>query len=338
MLRRIRSFFLFFLGLLLISALPRLIETWMFSTASIQVPEEDYFIVFGVTERDHLNASSGFEALETAANHVIGYLKGIPNGESFQYKHFLYFHNNEEVPEMRNFFIENRSLILYSAANMVFSGSLALLLGTWIGLWLARSWGWLKNALEFLVFVPDFAAALFLQLLVAFIYQQTGVLLAEVFTTNLDTAFLLPFITLFYLPFVYIVRMVSSQSYQILAEDYILTAKSKGLSKPTIYAQHVLRNVFPLIKADLFRIASIMTGNMVIIEYLFNSPGITRFLVPGLDRNLGTIRDLFYQKPNLFDQYPIMVNALLTVSALFFLAYGSMRLVLFVLERRFAHD
>ncbi|MBH8605967.1 ABC transporter permease subunit, partial [Thermoactinomyces sp. CICC 10522] len=94
------------------------------------------------------------------------------------------------------------------------------------------------------------------------------------------------FLTLCYLPFTYMMRMVALQGYKVLTEDYILTAKSKGLKKWTIYARHVLRNVLPVIKADLFRIASIMTGNLIVIENLFNSPGITRFLIPSLDWNL----------------------------------------------------
>jgi peptide/nickel transport system permease protein len=338
--KRLFSIIVFFLGLLLISALPRIMESMMFhySADFMNDLQEDPFIIFGTTDPATLKASGWREAVQKAFDDMIGYVKGIPSGQSFKYKHFLYFHNNEQVYEIRNFFTENISLILYSAANMMISGCLALLFGTLLGFMLARSGRWIKNLLEFLVIVPDFAAAFFLQLLVVLIYKQSGVLLTEIFTTNLDTAYLLPFLTLFYLPFVYIVRMVSSHAYKVLTEDYILTAKAKGLNKVTIYTQHVLRNVLPLIKADLYRITSIMIGNLVIIEYLFNSPGITRFLIPGLDRNLGTIRDLFYQKPNLFDQYPITVNSLLTLSAIFFLTYASMRLVLFVLERRFAND
>ncbi|MBA4496470.1 ABC transporter permease subunit [Paenactinomyces guangxiensis] len=335
--RRILILIGFVFGVLLIAALPRLLEMLLFSSSSSTMPKEYNVLIFGTLDPSTLKVSTP-EAFRSIFDDIFGYVKGILTGESFTYKHFLYFNQNEEVSETRNFFIETRPLIVYSAVNMVFASVLALLLGTLIGLLLARSRGWIKNALEFLVIIPDFATAFFLQLLVVFLYTRTDILIAEVATTSIDTAYLLPFLTLFCLPFVYIVRMVSSHTYKVLSEDYILTAKSKGLKKRTIYAQHILRNILPLIKADLFRIASIMTGNMIIIEYLFNSPGITRFLAPGLDRNLGYVPDLFHQKPNLFDQYPIMVNSLWSLILIFFLTYGAMRLTITGLERRFAHD
>jgi peptide/nickel transport system permease protein len=253
---------------------------------------------------------------------IIGYVKGIPTGKSFTYEYINFDSNMNPLTETRSYIEGIRPLFVYSVVNLVFAGSLALLSGTLVGLLLARSGGWIRDILEFLVTVPDFASAFFLQLLVVFIYKQTEVLVAEVFTTQTDTAYLLPFVTLFYLPFVYTVKQVSSQTYQVLTEDYILTAKAKGLGKKTIYVRHVLRNVLPLVQADLFRLSAIMTGNIIVIERLFNSPGVTRFLLTG----------------EFEGQYAPQVNNLWTLVLIFLLTYGSMRIVIFGLKRGFAHD
>jgi peptide/nickel transport system permease protein len=326
--KRLFTLLLFVFAVLFIAALPQLID----------------MLIFGSSHDAILGQSTGkispSQAFASMFSKIANYIGGIPSGKSFTYQAYLYYNSNshEQVTETRNFFTDTRSFMVFSAVNMVSTSLLALLSGTFLGLFLARSGILIRTLLEFMAIIPDFAAAISLQLLVVFIFQQTGWLVAEVNTTVFGTAYLLPFLTLCYLPFTYMMRMVALQGYKVLTEDYILTAKSKGLKKWTIYARHVLRNVLPVIKADLFRIASIMTGNLVVIEYLFNSPGITRFLIPSLDRNLELKTALVYQKPNLFNQYPVMVNSLWSLILIFFITYGSMRLAMFGLERGFAND
>jgi peptide/nickel transport system permease protein len=253
------------------------------------------------------------------ADEVTAYVKGIPNGEFLMYQRFS---STTGRMEKRPLLEDLGAPFAYSAGNLAGAGVLALLAGTAAGLLLARSGGWIRDGLEFLVTVPDFAAAFFLQLLVVFIYKQTDVLLASVFTIEGDPAYLLPFVTLFYLPFVYVVKLVSSQAWQVLTEDYILTAKAKGLSKRQIYVRHVLRNVLPVIQGDLYRLSAIMVGNMVVIENLFNSPGVITFLFPR-----GSI-----------DFYADRVNLIWILLSIFLLTYGILRLTVFGLKRGLAHD
>jgi peptide/nickel transport system permease protein len=255
---------------------------------------------------------------KVAAKLVLNYFKEVANGDSFVYYDHLDF--RRQYP--RSFLEDAGPALWFSVVNVCGAGVLALVFGTVFGLRLARSGGWLKECFGFLALVPDFAAALLLQMLVAFIYQQTGVSVANVASVNDDVAILLPFLTLAYIPLVNVVRMVSQETYQILTEDYIRTAKAKGLKRLHIYLDHVLRNVLPSLKADLPRLCAMMVGSLFVVEYLFNQPGIVYFLhVLGFDQS-----------------YSMRVNTLLGLMLVYAVLYFCMRGVIFAWERGFARD
>ncbi|TCS96536.1 ABC transporter permease subunit [Hazenella coriacea] len=201
---------------------------------------------------------------------IQSYLIGLFSGESLTYHREIY---GEKV-EGYSWLTDGVSYFLFSLISLVGTGLLAVFSGMLTGMWIARKQGWMKSVLEFTSVVPDFLAVILLQLLVIWILEMTDVLVAEVYTTDQDTAILLPLIILFYLPFAYVTRIVSKQTYQELTEDYILTAKAKGLSRWSIYTDHVFRNVSPYLKTNIHQISSIMIANLFIVETLFNSPGI----------------------------------------------------------------
>ncbi|WP_124727062.1 ABC transporter permease subunit [Staphylospora marina] len=263
------------------------------------------------------------EAVRQLTKETVEYVKGIWSGESFIYQKRLFSQKEAKiVHEHRNYIEDAGPMFLFSATHLMVTGSLAVFFGVMTGLLLARSGGVVREVLEFLVTVPDFALAFFLQLLMVFIYKRTGVLPGEVFTTESDTAVLLPLITLFLLPFVYTVRQSSAQAYQVLTEDYILLAKAKGLGKTWIWLQHVARNVLPVIEADLVRLSAILTGNLIVIEYLFNSPGVTRFF--------------FHSQ--VVETYGTMLNHLWMLILLFLITFLTMWGTLGAMKRGMAHD
>ena len=85
---------------------------------------------------------------------------------------------------------------------------------------------------------------------------------------------ILPFITFSYGSLAYLSRITRSSVAEETLKDYILTARSKGLSENKILWKHALRNaLLPLITVvgQLFPIA---IGGSVIIETIFSLPGI----------------------------------------------------------------
>ncbi len=74
-------------------------------------------------------------------------------------------------------------------------------------------------------------------------------------------------------------RMLRSGMLDVMSQDYILTAESKGLSRKKVVMRHVLRNsILPLVTSFGPMIAGVLTGNFV-IEKTFNIPGIGNAMI-----------------------------------------------------------
>ena len=86
--------------------------------------------------------------------------------------------------------------------------------------------------------------------------------------------YILPIIAESLYPTAYITRLVRSSTLDVLGQDYMRTAKSKGLRPSRILVKHGLRNaVTPVITYFGPMFASIITGSLV-IEKIFQIPGI----------------------------------------------------------------
>ncbi|MGE0631003.1 MAG: ABC transporter permease [Pseudobdellovibrionaceae bacterium] len=93
----------------------------------------------------------------------------------------------------------------------------------------------------------------------------------------------LPVIALGTIPLAVIVRMTRSSLLEVLGEDYIRTAKAKGLFPKRIYFVHALRNAaIPIVTIIGLLVGSIVTG-AVLTETIFSWPGIGRWLVKSVE-------------------------------------------------------
>lgn len=90
---------------------------------------------------------------------------------------------------------------------------------------------------------------------------------------------ILPVITLSLYPMSYITRLTRSSMLDVLGQDYIRTAKAKGVSGPKIILGHALKNsLIPVITYFGPMLAYIVTGSLV-VEQIFAVPGIGRAFV-----------------------------------------------------------
>ena len=90
---------------------------------------------------------------------------------------------------------------------------------------------------------------------------------------------ILPVITLSLYPMAYITRLMRSSMLDVLGQDYIRTAKAKGVAKWKIIFGHAMKNsLIPVITYFGPMIAYIVTGSIV-VEQLFAVPGIGRTFV-----------------------------------------------------------
>jgi oligopeptide transport system permease protein len=79
-----------------------------------------------------------------------------------------------------------------------------------------------------------------------------------------------------------ITRLMRVSMLEVINQDYILTAKAKGINKTSITYKHVLRNsIMPVVTILGPRIAGIITGTLV-VESIFAIPGLGRELITAI--------------------------------------------------------
>ena len=96
---------------------------------------------------------------------------------------------------------------------------------------------------------------------------------------ELDSRVILPSLALGTLPMAYFARLVRGSMLETMQQDYVRTARAKGLRWHRVVGLHVLRNsLIPVVTASAPLLGYIITGSFV-IESIFSIPGIGRYHV-----------------------------------------------------------
>jgi peptide/nickel transport system permease protein len=112
---------------------------------------------------------------------------------------------------------------------------------------------------------------------------------------------ILPALTLGIRPLSVIVQLTRSSMLEVLSNDYIRTARAKGLGKWAVIFKHAIKNALnPVLTAVSGWFGSLLAG-AVFIEYIFGWKGIGKVTVDSLER---------------YD-FPVVMGAVLLVSAFF---------------------
>lgn len=120
---------------------------------------------------------------------------------------------------------------------------------------------------------------------------ETGLMLVDSLLSGQKGAFssalshlILPTIVLGTIPLAVIARQTRSAMLEVLNEDYIRTAKAKGLSQMRIVGVHALRNaMIPVITTIGLQIGVLMAG-AILTETIFSWPGIGKWLIDSISR------------------------------------------------------
>ncbi len=80
----------------------------------------------------------------------------------------------------------------------------------------------------------------------------------------------------------FLARMTRSEMLEVLDQDYIRTARAKGVSERTTIAKHAFRNTLVSVITVSGYIFSLLVGGSVIVEQIFALPGIGRLLVQAI--------------------------------------------------------
>ena len=80
-----------------------------------------------------------------------------------------------------------------------------------------------------------------------------------------------------------LLRMTRTQLLEVMGEDYVRTARAKGLGERIVIWRHAVRNaLLPVVTIGGFQIGGLLSGTIV-IETVFNIPGVGLGLVRGLN-------------------------------------------------------
>jgi len=79
-----------------------------------------------------------------------------------------------------------------------------------------------------------------------------------------------------------IMRLTRSSMLEVLRQDYIRTARSKGASQLSVNYQHALRNALLPVVTIVGIEAAFLIGGLIVTETVFNIPGVARFLVEAI--------------------------------------------------------
>ena len=108
---------------------------------------------------------------------------------------------------------------------------------------------------------------------------------------------------------------------ETLGRDWVRTARAKGLREKHVLRRHVVRNALgPVLTVVGLNVGTLL-GGTVLVEYVFNWPGLSGFLVDAVER-----RD-----------YPAVQSIVLVISFLFILINLGVDLLYALLDPRIRH-
>jgi len=110
----------------------------------------------------------------------------------------------------------------------------------------------------------------------------------------------LPSVVLGTIPLAVIARMTRSAMLEVLREDYVRTARAKGLSPARVVFVHALRNALVPVITVIGLLTGTLLGGAVLTETIFSWPGIGKWLIDAIGR-----RD-----------YPVVQGGILIVATL----------------------
>ncbi|WP_134681965.1 ABC transporter permease subunit [Paracoccus ravus] len=143
--------------------------------------------------------------------------------------------------------------------------------------------------------------------LMYFFPQVTGFMLIDSLISGQKGAFgsalghlILPSVVLATIPLAVIARQTRSAMLEVMGEDYVRTAKAKGLSLGRVIGVHALRNaMIPVITTIGLQIGVLMAG-AILTETIFSWPGIGKWMIDSISR-----RD-----------YPVVQSGLLLIAGI----------------------
>ncbi|MFD2207877.1 ABC transporter permease subunit [Kiloniella antarctica] len=121
--------------------------------------------------------------------------------------------------------------------------------------------------------------------------QDTGFMLIDAFVSDEKGAFtsalshlILPTIVLGTIPLAIIARQTRSAMLEVLGEDYVRTARAKGLSPFRVIGIHALRNALITVVTVIGLQVGVLLAGAILTETIFSWPGIGKWMIDSISR------------------------------------------------------
>jgi len=129
--------------------------------------------------------------------------------------------------------------------------------------------------------VPNFVLAILLIVLIAGRLKLIQIVQKDWTSPG---AWVVPAVILGFGTFAFITRLTRSQMLEVMQQDYVRTARAKGLGERVVVARHMLRNaLIPVVTIIGPALAALVTGSFI-IEQMFSFPGTGREFVQSISR------------------------------------------------------
>ncbi len=163
------------------------------------------------------------------------------------------------------------------------------------------------------VFVIGYALIYVFAIVLGWLPVQGYQRLAEGFGGFLERL-VLPSLTLSVIYVALIARITRTSMLEVLGEDYVRTARAKGLSRATVLMKHALRNAAVPIVTVIGIGVALLIGGVVVTESVFSIPGLGRLTVDAvLARDYPTVQAVIL----LFSVVYVLLNLLVDVAYTF---------------------
>jgi oligopeptide transport system permease protein len=134
------------------------------------------------------------------------------------------------------------------------------------------------------VSVPTFVSGLLLLIFMSRQFNISPIKRPEAWQGAFSSAYVLPGIVLGLGTTAYITRLTRTSMLEIMKNDYVRTARAKGLRERIVVSRHMMRNaLIPVVTILGPASADLITGS-IIIETIFNAPGIGREFVTSIGK------------------------------------------------------
>jgi peptide/nickel transport system permease protein len=133
---------------------------------------------------------------------------------------------------------------------------------------------------------------------------------------------ILPSVSLGFMQAALIARMTRSSMLEVLRQDYVRTARAKGLAGSHVILRHALKNAMIPVITTIGTAFGVLLGGAVIVEIVFTYPGLGRLVVLAVQR-----RD-----------YPLVQGALLMTSVIYVAVNLAVDLLYSVFDPRIKYE